>query len=83
MGVPVREWTDDEWLAVLAVVPPDAPVEVGEAIVAKRRNESIELPELARPIEDWLTIGCAAEAIRMGDMVEVNPANGRVRVARR
>lgn len=37
-GVPVEEWTDDEWLAVLRTVPPDADVSVGEMAVAERRG---------------------------------------------
>lgn len=36
--VPVDEWTDNEWLAVLRTVPPDADVSVGEMAVAERRG---------------------------------------------
>lgn len=36
--VPVEEWTDDEWIAVLRVVPPDADISVGEQAVAEMRG---------------------------------------------
>jgi hypothetical protein len=36
--VPVDEWTDDEWLAVLRTVPPDADASVGEMAVAEMRG---------------------------------------------
>jgi hypothetical protein len=36
--VPAVEWTDDEWLAVIRVVPPDADASVGELAVAEMRG---------------------------------------------
>lgn len=36
--VPVEEWTDEEWLAVLRTVPPEADASVGEQAVAEMRG---------------------------------------------
>lgn len=41
-GVPAEEWTDDEWLAVMRVVPPDAPATVGEQAVAELRGAATD-----------------------------------------
>lgn len=35
--VPVEDWTDDEWLAVMRVVPPEADISIGEMAVAELR----------------------------------------------
>lgn len=36
--VPVEEWTDEEWLAVLRTVPFDADASIGEMAVAEMRG---------------------------------------------
>lgn len=36
--VPVEEWTDEEWLAVMRTVPSNADISVGEQAVAEMRG---------------------------------------------
>jgi hypothetical protein len=38
-GPPADEWTDEEWLAVLKTIPPDAHFSVGEMAVAEMRRK--------------------------------------------
>jgi len=36
--VSVDDWTDEEWLAVMRTIPPDADVSIGEQAVAEMRG---------------------------------------------
>lgn len=38
--VPIEEWTDKEWLAVLKTIPPDADYRIGEQAVAEMRGSN-------------------------------------------
>jgi hypothetical protein len=38
--IPVAEWTDDEWLAVMLKFPPDASNQIVEEWVAEQRKET-------------------------------------------
>jgi hypothetical protein len=40
MSVPLREWTDDEWIRAMREFKPDTPGDVVEAAVARWRQEA-------------------------------------------
>ena len=41
--IPVKMWTDDEWLASMAHFPPKTPIDVCERWIAEQRYEAHRL----------------------------------------
>lgn len=56
--VPHEDWTDDEWLAVLRVIPPDADFGIGEQAVAEMRGGAKEIEVIFRKKGTTLTCKC-------------------------